>query len=648
MKKRATMVLPLLVGLLASVAVVIMLSPGVTRAAVKAGPPAVDSPALEFFTRTVAVAQSETGPNWLDVSGNWVGWTETTIGCGHCGSYVTSLQFENVLTDQKVQIKNSTWGYIYSASGRPVGATSVKLASPYVVWTQPGKTVPGDGYTFAEGDFDCTVCYFDLSTGKGGAIESLQKLDPSDSASLTVLDMTGDGKVLTKLAGSGNLWAGAISGVAATEVPTYLAPGEVQEAVFAPSGRYAWITSDKSVYLNDPSGTGRFLIGTGGEKLVGGNFYIFWHTAAGIQSYHGDPRSLPPTPNGSLVVPGASYDYDVQTTTALGDIAAWQVSGVDAPAGLNVVSFDSSGGTNKLLAHTQDDAISMVSLDGDKLVYMEMQFTPSFPTFSIQLVWLVRSNPVFQKVWDKADGPVAAGKVARSWLWGPQANYLGMETYVEGENSERLVRYYDKSRMEVNHPGSNSDDPYYVTNGLLVTELIANEIQLGDNEFITATVPSTLPVAGDPRKDNPLTPGYQALRGVSSLHGENQSPNRVGQRVDLAIDVNGIVSADPAHEGVSKYAAYAPQTGHNIPDLFWSYLQRMQADYGFDWTFVMGYPISEAYWTQMRVNGQDMPVMIQAYQRRVLTYTPGFAEGWQVEMGNVGQHYFEWRYELNK
>ena len=146
----------------------------------------------------------------------------------------------------------------------------------------------------------------------------------------------------------------------------------------------------------------------------------------------------------------------------------------------------------------------------------------SFPKFSIVLVWLVRSNPVFQKVWDKADGPVAAGKVARLWLWGPQANYLGMETYVEGENGERLVRYYDKSRMEVNHPGSNSSDPYYVSNGLLVTELIANEIQLGDSEFITATVPSTLPVAGDPRKDNPLTPGYQALGECRACTGRTR------------------------------------------------------------------------------------------------------------------------------
>jgi hypothetical protein len=30
----------------------------------------------------------------------------------------------------------------------------------------------------------------------------------------------------------------------------------------------------------------------------------------------------------------------------------------------------------------------------------------------------------------------------------------------------------------------------------------------------------------------------------------------------------------------------------------------------------------------------------------VLTYTPGNSVGWQVEAGNVGQHYYRWRYEL--
>jgi hypothetical protein len=76
----------------------------------------------------------------------------------------------------------------------------------------------------------------------------------------------------------------------------------------------------------------------------------------------------------------------------------------------------------------------------------------------------------------------------------------------------------------------------------------------------------------------------------------------------------------------------------------------MQSTYGFDWTFVLGYPITEAYWTQMRVGGKDMPVLIQAYQRRVLTYIPGFEPVWQVQQGNVGQHYLEWisRNRLNK
>lgn len=44
------------------------------------------------------------------------------------------------------------------------------------------------------------------------------------------------------------------------------------------------------------------------------------------------------------------------------------------------------------------------------------------------------------------------------------------------------------------------------------------------------------------------------------------------------------------------------------------------------------------------VNGQEQDVLVQLYERRVLTYTPSNPDGWQVEMGNVGQHYRHWRY----
>jgi hypothetical protein len=35
---------------------------------------------------------------------------------------------------------------------------------------------------------------------------------------------------------------------------------------------------------------------------------------------------------------------------------------------------------------------------------------------------------------------------------------------------------------------------------------------------------------------------------------------------------------------------------------------------------------------------------MQCFERRCLTYTPGNDPAWQVEAGNVGQHYYAWRY----
>jgi hypothetical protein len=37
-------------------------------------------------------------------------------------------------------------------------------------------------------------------------------------------------------------------------------------------------------------------------------------------------------------------------------------------------------------------------------------------------------------------------------------------------------------------------------------------------------------------------------------------------------------------------------------------------------------------------------VLVQPFERRVLTYTPSNAPAWRVEMGNIGRHYYEWRY----
>jgi hypothetical protein len=43
----------------------------------------------------------------------------------------------------------------------------------------------------------------------------------------------------------------------------------------------------------------------------------------------------------------------------------------------------------------------------------------------------------------------------------------------------------------------------------------------------------------------------------------------------------------------------------------------------------------------------NVSVVIQAFQRKVLTYTATNPQGFQVEFGNIGQHYYQWRYGGN-
>jgi hypothetical protein len=61
--------------------------------------------------------------------------------------------------------------------------------------------------------------------------------------------------------------------------------------------------------------------------------------------------------------------------------------------------------------------------------------------------------------------------------------------------------------------------------------------------------------------------------------------------------------------------------------------------------YATGFPITEPYWSRVPVGGTPRDVLIQCFERRCMTWTPSNPAGWQVEMGNVGQHYYRWRYE---
>ncbi|HVG00581.1 MAG TPA: sialidase family protein [Chloroflexia bacterium] len=267
-----------------------------------------------------------------------------------------------------------------------------------------------------------------------------------------------------------------------------------------------------------------------------------------------------------------------------------------------------------------------------------------------------KSDPAFQRVWQRQDHPVQQGAAQRSWTWGPRPLGTMREALSGLPGDSRLVQYYDKSRMEVNDPNGDRASPWFVTNGLLTVEMVAGRVQTGLNAF-EERAPSQLPVAGHPtRRLNPKAPSYASFQTVASYkEKENTVPSRAGSVISESLDAAGKVGSSVPPTQTLELAMYDAQTGHNIAAPFWEYLNRKgkvwvdgkyveQPIYG-DWVFVMGHPISEPYWSTMGVDSDAQHwVLIQLFERRVLTYTPDNTPEWRVEMGNVGLHYYVWRY----
>ncbi len=226
----------------------------------------------------------------------------------------------------------------------------------------------------------------------------------------------------------------------------------------------------------------------------------------------------------------------------------------------------------------------------------------------------------FRVRWEQADGSVLDGD-ARSWLWGPAP----LATLDE---AGRRVQYWDKGRME--QVGGDLADPWAITGGLVGRELLDAR--------------ATLPVVGDDDPvRNPLTPTYADLADCTLL---TPVLDRIGA-VDVLLSPDGtpLVLADLA----SAYTETQPislDTGETyaIPQVFWTLFQTIEETTGTPWLVPIGHALSAPYWTLTAIDGQLREVLIQVYERRVLTYTPQNPPGWRVELGNAGRHASMWRY----
>jgi Tol biopolymer transport system component len=253
------------------------------------------------------------------------------------------------------------------------------------------------------------------------------------------------------------------------------------------------------------------------------------------------------------------------------------------------------------------------------------------------------ANQTFLNVWGASDLPVMNGTAKRSYTWGPSGWFAYKEYYRQSPNGLRQVQYFDKARMELNDPGNTTVRG--VTNGLLTVELVSGRMKMGDSTGEDQNVqrePAMVPVAGDPASNNPNAPVYATFKGVATVDNSYRDPERIGQRVETVLDKAGNRTNNPAlgRDAATQIVTYNTVTGHNIPRVFRDFIQNGPVD----GLFAFGYPITDPYWVRARVGGVEKDILVQLYERRVVTYTPSNPESFRVEMGNVGQHYFQWRY----
>ncbi len=267
----------------------------------------------------------------------------------------------------------------------------------------------------------------------------------------------------------------------------------------------------------------------------------------------------------------------------------------------------------------------------------------------------------YDRVWQRTDQPVAQQVEPRTWMWGPQPiTKVMLEPYAEAPNGFRAVLYQEKSRMEITDPSSDANSNWYVTNGLATVEMMTGELQLG-NDLFEQHNPAEINVAGD--GDDPNGPTYVTFAGLRSLPPHGGAPALSSELeggpalITSTVDRAGNVGND---QSLATYGVtadhYVPETQHRVASVFWQFMnssgtvwqngQYVQDQLFTNPFFATGYPITEAYWATVKVGGTERVVLAQAFERRVLTYTPGNPEGFLVEAGNVGVHYHQWRYEL--
>ncbi|NBT94767.1 MAG: hypothetical protein EBT47_07160 [Chloroflexi bacterium] len=173
-----------------------------------------------------------------------------------------------------------------------------------------------------------------------------------------------------------------------------------------------------------------------------------------------------------------------------------------------------------------------------------------------------------------------------------------------------FAQYFEKGRLE-DQTGISQDPNWQFQYGLLVDEL--------------QTLRLSLPIGGEISTLN-----YQAVNDLA--REDRRIPPPTGF-------LGGTMTNSDGSVFVPYSQALQPAPGHSVSPVFWPYINRSDIFPG-GWLHDIGLPMTEAV-PAVVTKGPfaNRNILVQVFQRTILTYDPLNGAEFQVERANVGSDY---------